>query len=614
MKNISVKNRLTLIFLVLLILPSSAIGWFSYRSAASEVASQIQGAAIESVQSADMKIEEQIRDGMRDVDYLASVMSAKLLAAGGPGEAEKRLAPFQAAKDNFANVIFGTASGETASVPPSTLSADYDPRQRDWYKLAMEHPGQAIVSPPMASASSGEMIVVIAKTVQDGSGVVGAVVGLKELSEQIKHYKVGEKGYIFILDNNRNYLAHPTKQPGGPNTNSYIERVYSTDSGVVDYTLDGVKKEAAYATNKLTGWKIMGTIEISEVADATRGILYTTVVVIAVSALIGLLLAVWLIRSITVPLRRLMQATERIADGDLTEEVPVRGKDELGQLSAAVNRMVDKLRALIGDVVRSSENVAASSEQISASTHEIASGTNVQSEAALDIRDRFGELSAAIAAVAEGAEEASRLASQTSTIAREGGGVVRQSVASMGQVSDQVAHLADDSAKIGEILEVIGDIAEQTNLLALNAAIEAARAGDQGRGFAVVADEVRKLAERSGEATKQISAIIKEMQRNTERSVEAVADGVSQSRETGEAFERILSMIAATERKVGEIAASSERQAVQSDEVRRSIESISAASEEAAAASEETASTSQSLAALAERLHESASVFKIKGS
>jgi len=609
----TVKNRLTLIFLVILILPGAAIGWFSYRSAASEVHSQIRNSAQETVQSADLNVTDKIEEGMTDVDYLAKLMSAKLLAKGSSAAAEAILAPFQVSKANYQNVIFGTTDGDIASVPTSSsLPSDYDPRDRDWYKEAMSSKGQAIVSSPMVSASNGEMIVVVAKSVNDGSGVVGVVVGLKELAEQTKNYKVGEKGYVIILDKNHNYIVHPTKKPGTPNTNSYIDQVYGSESGLVEYTLDGVAKEAVYRTNQLTGWKVMGAIEKSEIGQATRGILYTTVIVIVASAIVGLLLAVWLIRSISRPLQRLMQATERIADGDLTEEVPVRGKDELGQLSAAVNKMAGKLRALIGDVIGTSESVAASAEEISASTQEIASGTTVQSEAAVDIRERFGELSSAIAAVAQGAEEAARLAYETSTIASEGGAVVRQSVASMGQVSDQVARLAEDSAKIGEIIEVIDDIAEQTNLLALNAAIEAARAGDQGRGFAVVADEVRKLAERSGEATKQISEIIKAMQRNTERSVEAVAGGVSQSKETGEAFERILSMISATEHKVGEIAAASEEQAAQSDEVRRSIESISAASEEAAAASEETASTSQSLAELAEKLHESASVFKVR--
>ncbi|MDG0792945.1 cache domain-containing protein [Cohnella ginsengisoli] len=213
--NLSVKNRLAIVLLLILLLPSSAIGWFAYRSAAGEVRSQIRSAAKESVQAAEMKIQDEISSGMQDVDYLSGLMSAKLLAGSDPAKAEALLAPFQAAKPNYENVIFGTTEGKTAAVPPSDLSGDYDPRERDWYKQAMAHPGTAIVSNPIVSASNGEMIVVIAKTVSDGTGVVGAVVGLNGLSEQMKQYTVGQRGYVFVLDGNRNYLAHPSRKPGG---------------------------------------------------------------------------------------------------------------------------------------------------------------------------------------------------------------------------------------------------------------------------------------------------------------------------------------------------------------------------------------------------------------
>ncbi|WP_276352358.1 methyl-accepting chemotaxis protein [Cohnella caldifontis] len=613
MWNWTVRTRLILVCLVILILPSAAIGWFSYQSAADKVSAEIETNAMQNVQTVNNQINELIQSGLADADYLAKSVKGTMVAGDQTAEADRILEPFKAVKPQLDNAFYATETGKFLIYPFKAMEEGFDPRTRAWYPAAMQNNGRAVVNDPMISADGkGSVIVVTSEAAADGSGVVGVTINLASLSKQINQIKVGKKGYVFILDKSRKYVTHPTAKPGTPNESPHVPKFYEKDSGTLNYALNGSAKKAVFLTNETTGWKIVGAIETSEIADATRSILYTTVIVIVIFVMVGALLTVWIVRSITQPLSRLMDATGKIAEGDLSEEVPVRSRDELGRLSASVNAMAGKLRDLIGEIVHTSESVAASSEQISASTEEIAGGMNMQSEAVQHMQERFGELSLAVAAVASSAEEAARLASQTSAIALEGGDVVRKSIESMGQVGTQMERLESDSAKIGEIIEVIDDIAEQTNLLALNAAIEAARAGEQGRGFAVVADEVRKLAERSGEATKQITSIIKEMQENTHKSVTAVTSGVSQTRETGEAFDRIIAMVSETEHKVGEIAAASEEQAAQSDEVMRSIENISAAAEEAAAASEETAATSQTLAVLAEKLHASASVFKVK--
>ncbi len=338
---------------------------------------------------------------------------------------------------------------------------------------------------------------------------------------------------------------------------------------------------------------------------------FWTIVTIAASLVFGILLVFLITSMISNPVKRIGELLKKIAEGDLREKSDYQAKDEIGQLSASVNRMLDKLSSLIGGIQDSAQNVAASSQQISASTQQIAGGTSIQLQSARSINELFKDMATAIEDVAKGAEGAAELSNETVDMAQSGGETIHMALRSMEDVTQQVGKLEEHSAKIGDIIGVIDDISAQTNLLALNAAIEAARAGESGLGFAVVADEVRKLAERSGAATKEITSIIRSMQMNIEKSVMAVNNNLEHSNDSGRAFNAIIDRVGNTSLKVNGIAAASEEQAAQTSEVLHTLSSITTACEESAAASEQTASSSQALAQLADQLNISASTFQL---
>ncbi|WP_182302373.1 methyl-accepting chemotaxis protein [Cohnella cholangitidis] len=351
---------------------------------------------------------------------------------------------------------------------------------------------------------------------------------------------------------------------------------------------------------------------IDEVKAENRSITWMLIAIVILSCVAVLLIGWFLLRFILNGIKKVVAVTEEIVSGNLqVESIEIKSKDEIGMLAQSINSMSSSLRQMINKITETAHSLAAASKQISAGMEEISGSSMNQAKHAQTITELFKELSSAINAVANSAEDAAEMSEQTVGIAHDGAEALQSTMDGMNKVSLQMNQLEADSNQIGNIIEVIGEIAEQTNLLALNAAIEAARAGEQGRGFAVVADEVRKLAERSSEATKQITTLIQGMQKSTESSVRVVADGVNQTRDTGAAFERITQKVNQSASRVVEIAAASEEQAAQSAEVLLSVESIAASSQETAAASEQTAASAQSLAELAEELNRLVVVFKV---
>ncbi|RJX80833.1 methyl-accepting chemotaxis protein [Pseudomonas sp. LS-2] len=380
------------------------------------------------------------------------------------------------------------------------------------------------------------------------------------------------------------------------------------------------------ALNELTAINKQGASQATDLAQEVFGSARLWVMaMIVLTAVVTLVLAWGLTRSIVQPLAQALGIAQVIAAGDLTADIKVEGRDEPARLLEALKAMQSSLRRTILRISDSSSQLASASEELSTVTEDSTRGLHQQSLEIDQAATAINQMTAAVEEVARNAVATSEASDESERIAQRGRHQVQETVASINHLAQDVTHtgvqvetLAQKVYGISKVLDVIRSVAEQTNLLALNAAIEAARAGEAGRGFAVVADEVRALAHRTQSSTQEIELLVGDIRQGTDQAVAAMQGSNSRARSTlelaqsaGVALDEIAAAITLITERNMVIASASEEQAQVAREVDRNLTNIRDLALQSSAGANQTSAASHDLSRLATDLNGMVAAFSV---
>ncbi|MBS6830334.1 MAG: methyl-accepting chemotaxis protein [Desulfovibrio sp.] len=542
--------------------------------------------------------------------------------------------------DSYVEVYAGFADGSlVTTLDGLKFPAHFDMSKRPWY-VARAGAAEDVGLAGAYTSMSGETVFAITHKIKDAqgrlAGVLGIDVTLKLLADKFEELSKGDNGYFVLIENTGKILcepAHPAlvgKVLGKDINDAGMLRVFGTDKGVVRLTVDGEAIQANVITNSF-GWKLVSVQSEAAIYARSNATVRAVALITLTLALVALAGAVWVARSVSKPLTRIVETSREISAGNLDARLdPKDYYGELSQLQEVLSDMVATLKARIAEAREQSElaqkETARAQEAVQMAEEASERGAAEQASRVTETVTAMEEMNTTVAEVARNAGAASEVSAATRQKAEAGAEVVSRAVDSIHQVGKQSLKLKDDMRALAEqarsidrIMGVISDIADQTNLLALNAAIEAARAGEAGRGFAVVADEVRKLAEKTMASTTDVDNAIKAIQQSAAQSAEQVdaavriiGEATEFAGKSGEALQQIVEMADSTADQVRAIATASEQQSASSEEINHSIIQVNAiagdtaqAMQAAAEAVTELAEQTRALTGLIDNMKES---------
>jgi methyl-accepting chemotaxis protein len=353
----------------------------------------------------------------------------------------------------------------------------------------------------------------------------------------------------------------------------------------------------------------------TQLSAESSALVSTLAIVNLIALAVGVTVAIFLSRRISAATQSVLEQADAIAGGDLTREnLNILSDDELGDLTRAINKVNDSLKAMIAAIAQNAQHVASASEELSATSLHISANSEETSVQAGVVAQSAQQVSQNLQSLSTGADEMTSTIKSIAGNAHEAATAASRAVETAQAANATVAKLGESSAEIGEVIKVITSIAQQTNLLALNATIEAARAGEAGKGFAVVATEVKELAKQTAKATEDISQKITAIQQDTKGAVEAIGSISGVINQVNEISGTIATAVEEQSATTNAMTGNVLDAARGAGEISRNIEGVAQAAQGTSTSAHESQKAANQLAEMAEQLRGLVGQFKINRS
>ena len=530
----SIKRKIFLVFFLTAFAAIIAISLFTYKKYGSTLNAQLEANSTQTVDEINKGMDRFILLTTKIVD----MMSADDEVFTDPREMLERvtnsysmISQAYVATEPIGLVIYPAIEGiENESFV-----------ERPWFQAALASPGEVCLTEVYLDKYTSEPMITLSKAVKDpisnANKIVGLDINLGVLADDLAQSKVGLDGYLIVADSQGVIISHPDQRYIGAKiqeqTNVWEQSIKNNQSGFVTGPILKSESFISFTTNPLTGWKVIGIMDVTELTSVTDEVLKVVVILVIIVTLLVILISNGIGRWVAKQVDDVVKVFREVAKGDLSMRLYNNSTLEFHNLSNALNEMLDQMTAMVQEMIRVSSEVKQTATNFVEITHETDKAINEVAHAVGQItigatnvdqnilkgNTDMRQLAENIETISSHVVEVNQLSEETEEISQNGVDVIKI----LGEQSEKAKQSAMDikelmegmktkAGQMNSISDVISNITEQTNLLALNASIEAARAGEAGCGFAVVAEEVRKLAEHSKNATEEIKEILTQTQ------------------------------------------------------------------------------------------------------